>query len=104
MAPEQTTLWNDEPTGDGDYRRGRQYARDAVAAIIRDGVCSRNLEQVVDAIVERGFRRRGPGGGLRRQLSAAEAAFLDELCRIAVEAVRQNGMPADRPEKVEGAS
>src|SRR5712671_2734340 len=78
----QTTLWNDEPTGQAhiDYKRGRQYARDAIAAIIKDGCRSRNLEMVVEALVNRGFHRRNPGGRLCRKLSSAEEGFLFELC------------------------
>lgn len=90
------TMWNDEPGKDGgaDYQRGRRYVREAIAAIIKDGAQSRGLEMVVDAILERGFRRRGPGGRICRQLSSAETAFLHELCKVAVEAVRRNGMPS----------
>jgi hypothetical protein len=96
----RTTMWNDDPTGDdhADYKRGGQYARKAITAIIKDGARSRGLEMVVEAIMERGFRRRGPGGRLCRQLSSAESAFLTELCKIAVEAVRQNGMPSNSHE------
>jgi hypothetical protein len=83
----RTTMWNDEPTDCGyvDFSRGRRYAREAVAAIISDGAHWRDLELVVDAILHRGFSRRGPGGRLCRQLSTAETAFLHELCRIAIE-------------------
>lgn len=92
----RTTMWNDEPGKDGcaDYQRGRRYVREAITAIVKDGAQSRGLEMVVDAILERGFRRRGPGGRICRQLSSAETAFLHELCEIAVEAVRRNGMPS----------
>jgi hypothetical protein len=91
----RTTMWNDEPTDKGhlDFARGRRYAREAIAALIEDGAQSRGLEMVVDTILDRGFSRRGPGGRLCRQLSWAETAFLHELCKIAVEAVRQKGMP-----------
>lgn len=94
----RTTMWNDEPGEDGcaDYQRGRRYVREAIAAIIQDGAQSRGLEMVVDAILERGFRRRGPGGRVCRQLSSAETAFLHELCEIAVAAVRGNRMPSKR--------
>ena len=91
-----TTMWNDEPSDNChvDFQRGRRYAREAIAAIVSDGARSRGLEMVVDAIIERGFARRGSGGRLCRQLSSAETAFLHELCEIAVEAVRQAGARA----------
>ena len=92
----RTTMWNDNPSDDGcgDYARGKRYAREAITAIINDGAQSRGLEMVVDAILDRGFKRRGSGGRICRQLSSAETAFLHELCEIAVEAVRQKGMPS----------
>lgn len=88
----RTTMWNDDPTKEGhvDHRRGREYARQAIAALIKDGARSRGLEMVVDHMIERAFRRRGPGGRLCRQLSSAETGFLHELCEIAVEASRGN--------------
>jgi hypothetical protein len=94
----RTTMWNDDPTSDPhvDVVRGSRYAREAVAAIVKDDAQARCLEMVVDAILERGFRRRGPGGRLCRQLSSAETAFLHELIYIAVEAVRQGRMPERR--------
>ena len=84
-------MWNDDPTDKGhvDFARGSRYAREAIAAIIKDSASSRGLEMVVDAIVERGFCRRGPGRRLCRQLSAAETGFLHELCENAVKAVRR---------------
>jgi hypothetical protein len=87
----RTSMWNDDPTGVAhvDWSRGRRYAREAITAIISDGASPRNLEMVVDAIIERGFRRRGPGGRICRQLSSAETGFLHELCEIAVETTRQ---------------
>jgi len=83
----RTTMWNDEPRGrgHGDYSRGRQYAREAVAAINSDGAQSHGLKMVIDAILERSFSRRGPGGRLCRQLSSAEEGFLHEICKVAVE-------------------
>jgi hypothetical protein len=89
----RTTMWNDEPGDKGhvDHHRGHQYARDAIAAIISDGAGSRGLEMVVDAIFKRGFARRGPGGRLCRQLAPAESGFMDEICEIAVEALRRKG-------------
>jgi hypothetical protein len=81
-------MWNDEPTGShlDDYARGRDYAREAIKAIVDDDAIPRGLQQVVEAIIERGFSRRGPSGRLCRQLSSAERSFLRELCTIAVEA------------------
>jgi hypothetical protein len=92
---DRTTMWNDEPTEDGgsDYRRGRRYAREAVAAIVSDKAIPRGLELVVNRMIKRAFSRRGPAGRICRQLSSAEDGFLRELCLIAVEAVRQKGMP-----------
>ena len=92
---DRATIWNDEPTEDAsaDYWRGRRYGREAVAATIADGATPRGLEIVVEHIIKRGFSRRGPAGRLCRQLSSAEHGFLTELCQIAVEAVRQKGMP-----------
>jgi hypothetical protein len=85
-----TIMWNDEPTGKGhvDYARGRRYAQEVIKAIVDDNAIPRELEMVVDAMIERGFRRRGPSGRLCRQLSSAEQGFLMELCSIAVEASR----------------
>jgi hypothetical protein len=80
----QTTLWNDEPTGNGDHARGRQYARDAILAIRADNATSRTLQMIVEAMIERAFKRRGKAGRLCRQLSWAEIGFLNEICRIAV--------------------
>jgi hypothetical protein len=88
----RTTMWNDDPTGAAghvDYSRGKRYAREAIVAIISDGASPHSLTMVVDAIVDRGFKRRGPGGRPCRVLSSAEEGFLHELCEIAVEAARQ---------------
>lgn len=79
-------MWNDGPYNKGylDRARGRQYAREAVAAIIKDGARSHCLERLVWAIIDHGFKRRGPGGRLCRQLSTTEEGFLFGLCEIAV--------------------
>jgi hypothetical protein len=93
----RTSMWNDDPTKEGcvDHRRGRDYARQAIAALIKDGARSRGLEMVLDHMIDRAFKRRGPGGRLCRQLSSAETGFLHELCEIAVEASR--GRPLKQP-------
>jgi hypothetical protein len=89
----RTVMWNDEPTEDScaDYQRGRGYAREAVAAIVKDAALSRSLRIVVETILERAFRRRGPRGGLCRQISSAEDGFLTELVDIAVAGARHLG-------------
>lgn len=86
----RTTMWNVQPTDDGssDYHKGKKYAQDAIAAIIKDGAIPRNLEQVLRSMIESGFRRRGPTGQLCRRLGSAESGFIDELCKVAVEASR----------------
>src|SRR5262249_2075157 len=42
------------------------------------------VQIVVEHMMRRAFRRRGPRGRLCRQLSSTETAFLAELCKIAV--------------------
>ena len=85
---ERVVMWNDEPTDDSiaDYQRGRKYAQAAVEALVTDRPGTiRQLEIVVERMIEGAFRRRGPKGALCRKLSSAEHAFLQELCKIAVE-------------------
>jgi hypothetical protein len=84
-------MWNDEPTDNScaDYHRGRKYAQAAVEALVTDRPRSiRQLEIVVEGMIERAFRRRGPKGALCRKLSSAEHGFLEGLCKIAVEGRR----------------
>jgi hypothetical protein len=85
-----TVMWNDEPTDNrcDDYQRGRRYAREAVAAIVKDGAQPRSLQIVVKTILERAFRRRGPRGGLCRHSHRPRKAFLNELVDIAVAGAR----------------
>lgn len=87
---EQTSLWNDQPTNasSADYHRGIDYAKCAVAAIVKDRALSHDLQLVVGRIISGGFRRKGPGGKLCRGLAAAEEGFIYELCKIAVESSR----------------
>jgi hypothetical protein len=82
---DRVDMWNDEPTGNAceDYHRGRRYARNAIEATRQENASSRGLEIVVEKIIERAFRRRGPKGHMCRKLSDAELGFLDELCKIA---------------------
>jgi hypothetical protein len=83
----QTVMWNNEPTADrgADYARGRRYACLAIEALRTERICSRQLEIIVEQMIERAFRRRGPAGKLCRQLSSSEQGFLTALCRVAVE-------------------
>jgi len=83
---ERVDMWNDEPTGNSctDYHRGRKYAQAAVEALVTDRVSVRQLEIVVERMIEGAFRRRGPKGKLCRGLSSAENGFLQGLCEIAV--------------------
>jgi hypothetical protein len=89
---ERVVMWNDEPTGNScaDYHRGHNYAQAAVEALATDRVSLRQLEIVVERMIEGAFRRRGPKGALCRKLSSAEHGFLQGLCKIAVEG-RQHG-------------
>jgi hypothetical protein len=79
-------MWNDKPTDNSctDYHRGRKYAEAAVEALSTERVSTRQLEIVVERMIERAFRRRGPKGKLCRGLSSAEHGFLMGLCKIAV--------------------
>jgi hypothetical protein len=88
-----------QPTSNGcaDYQRGRQYARAAVEAIVTDDATIRQLEIVVKGLIDGAFRRRGPGGRLCRQLSSSEQAFLQELCRLAVDS--RSAVPRVRPSR-----
>ena len=83
----QTVMWNDEPTDDqcADFARGRRHACLAIEALRTERICSRQLETIVERMIERAFRRRGPAGRPCRQLSSSEQGFLKELCRVAVE-------------------
>jgi hypothetical protein len=84
---ERVVMWNDEPTDNScaDYHRGRKYAQAAVQALLTDRPRSiRQLEILVESMIEGAFRRRGPKGALCRKLSSAEHGFLQELCNIAV--------------------
>jgi hypothetical protein len=83
---ERVDMWNDEPTDNScaDYHRGRKYAQAAVEALVADRVGTRQLEIVVECMIEGAFRRRGPKGALCRKLSSAEHGFLQGLCKIAV--------------------
>jgi hypothetical protein len=87
---ERVDMWNDEPTDNScaDYHRGRKYAQAAVEALVTERVGIRQLEIVVERMIEGAFRRRGPKGALCRKLSSAEHGFLQELCKIAVEGRR----------------
>ena len=90
---ERVVMWNDEPTDNScaDYHRGRKYAQAAVEALVADCPRSiRQLEIVVECMIEGAFRRRGPKGALCRKLSSAEHGFLQGLCKIAVGG-RQHG-------------
>ena len=90
---ERVDMWNDEPTDNScaDYHRGRKYAQAAVETLVTDRPRSiRQLEIVVECMIEGAFRRRGPKGALCRKLSSAEHGFLQGLCKIAVEG-RQHG-------------
>jgi hypothetical protein len=83
----QTVMWNDEPTDNqcADYARGRRYACLAIEALRTERICSRQLEIIVEGMIERAFRRRGAAGKLCRRLSSSEQGFLTALCRVAVE-------------------
>jgi hypothetical protein len=83
---ERANMWNDEPTGDScaDCQRGHRYALASIDTIRKENASSRGLEIVVERMIERAFRRRGPKGALCRKLSSAEQSFLEELCKIAV--------------------
>jgi hypothetical protein len=83
---ERVDMWNDEPTDNAcaDYHRGRKYAQAAVEALVTERVGTRQLEIVVESMIEGAFRRRGPKGKLCRGLSSAEQGFLMGLCKIAV--------------------
>jgi hypothetical protein len=83
---ERVDMWNDEPTDNScaDYQRGRKYAQAAVEALVTERVGTRQLEIVVERMIEGAFRRRGPKGALCRKLSSAEHGFLQGLCKIAV--------------------
>lgn len=73
----RVVMWNDEPTGNecADYQRGRRHARDAIEVIRKENACPRGLEIVVERMIERAFRRRGPKGALCRNLSSADRLF-----------------------------
>jgi hypothetical protein len=79
---ERVDMWNDKPTDNScaDYHRGRKYAQAAVEALVAERVSVRQLEIVVECMIEGAFRRRGPKGALCRKLSSAEQVFLQELC------------------------
>lgn len=81
---ERVDMWNDKPTANGceDYQRGRRYARSAIEAIRQERATSRCLEITIERMLEGAFRRRGPKGKLCCQLSSAEQAFLQEVCRV----------------------
>jgi hypothetical protein len=83
---DEVVIWNDQPTPKGHeyHERGKNYARLAIAAIQHDGATTRQLEVLIDRMIEQAFRRRGPAGKLCRQLSSAEKSFLQELCQAAV--------------------
>ena len=83
---ERVDMWNDKPTDNAcaDYHRGRSTRRLAVEAIVTERVSNRQLEIVVERMIEGAFRRRGPKGALCRKLSSAEHGFLMGLCKIAV--------------------
>jgi hypothetical protein len=80
-------MWNDKPTDKShvDYARGRDYARAAINATLKENASSRGLEIIVERMIEKAFRRRGRKGALCPKLSSSEEAFLTEICRIAVE-------------------
>lgn len=78
-----TVMWN-EAAAAATYQDGVRYARDAVTAICQDGVGARQLEIVVERMIEQAFRRRDAAGKLCRQLSSSEQGFLTALCRSAV--------------------
>jgi hypothetical protein len=82
----RVVMWNDEPTGNvcADYHCGRKYAQAAVEALVTERAGTRQLEIVVERMIEGAFRRRGPKGKLCRGLSSAEQGFLQGLCKIAV--------------------
>jgi hypothetical protein len=50
-------MWNDEPTNDpcADHSRGRQYARASVEAIVAEGASIRQLEIVVERMIEKAY-------------------------------------------------
>jgi hypothetical protein len=79
----QTDMWN-EAASAASYKEGKEYGRLAVAAIRKDDSCDRQLEIVVDRMIEQAFRRRGPNGKLCRGLSSSEKGFLNALCNAAV--------------------
>jgi hypothetical protein len=83
---ERVDMWNDKPTDNAcaDYHRGRKYAQAAVEAIVAERASNRQLEIVVERMIEGAFRRRGLKGKLCRGLSSAEQGFLKGLCKIAV--------------------
>src|SRR5260370_36963325 len=90
-------MWNDEPTDDqgADFARGRLYACLAIEALRTERFCSRQLEIIVERMIERAFRRRGPAGKLCRQLSSSEQGFLTALRRVAVEIDLPQGWDGD---------
>jgi hypothetical protein len=59
-------MWNDKPTDNSctDYHRGRKYAVAAVEALVTERVSTRQLEIVVERMIEGAFRQRGPKGKL----------------------------------------
>lgn len=87
----ETEMWNDEPTDkpSDDFARGRRYAGLAIEALRRDETSPRQLEMIVERMIERAFRRRGPAGKLCRQLPSSEQGFILEVCRAAVKGVQQ---------------
>lgn len=76
-------MWNAQAAA-ATYREGVAHARSAVEAICQDGVGARQLEIVVERMLEAAFRRRDAKGNLCRGLSSSERGFLTALCKSAV--------------------
>lgn len=80
---QRTDMWNDAASA-ATYQTGRQYAKAGIAAIRRDDSCTRQLEIVVEKMLEKAFRRRDAKGNASRGLSPSEKGFLAELANAAI--------------------
>src|SRR2546423_9919231 len=72
------SFWNVEPTGkrETDVRLGRQYAREAIAAMKADHNCHL-LSYIIQDVIKDALQRGGDKGGTRR--NAIVVGFLSEI-------------------------
>jgi len=84
--------WNDEPSGipAHDWKRGKDFARLTIEAMIADGCSAHYLERIFEAIVTDAVRRRRKGGKGSRRRSMVVDGFLFELSRMFCERVTGN--------------